>query len=72
MQVVNSEIEHLRRSSRGVIMREKIIAKAKAGDVVAREALLLEFHDILDRNEMPPACLRVFARWCHLNEARDG
>ena len=49
------------RLRRGLTDRQKVIDAARDGDILSHEILLAEFHDLLDRNEMPPASLRTYA-----------
>jgi hypothetical protein len=45
----------------GVVAQQHIIAAARNGDLLAHEALKLEFHDMLNRDAMPPVALRAYA-----------
>jgi hypothetical protein len=45
----------------GLADRQHTIASARAGDILAHEALMREFHEMLDEGAMPPASLRAYA-----------
>jgi hypothetical protein len=49
------------RLRRGLTDRQKVIDAAWDGDDLSHEVLMAEFHDILERGEMPPASLRAYA-----------
>jgi hypothetical protein len=62
--------EMRKRLRAGLSERDMVIAAAYAGDALAHEVLMGEFHELLDEGEMPPASLREYARKTELHSKR--